>query len=73
METGNVKREHCTYEKNESCLLLAAIEPLTELRIVEVYEQRTEKEFIWICQKIATQYPYADKIHLILDNITLNL
>lgn len=29
MQTGSVRKEHYVYEKNGSCALLAAIEPLT--------------------------------------------
>jgi hypothetical protein len=36
MQSGKVKREHYAYEKNGSCALLAAIEPLTGQRIVQV-------------------------------------
>ena len=33
MQTGKVRKEHYAYEKNGSCALLAAIEPLTGNRI----------------------------------------
>ena len=45
MTTGQVRKEHYSYQKNGSCALLAAIEPLTGLRIAEVYDQRTKREF----------------------------
>ena len=69
IQTGKPRKEHYAYEKNGSCALLAAIEPLTGKRIAEVYHQRTKKEFTLICLAIAQVYPQAKKIHLVLDNL----
>jgi hypothetical protein len=69
MQTGKVRKEHYAYEKNGSCALLAAIEPLTAKRVAEVYEQRTAKEFTLFCQRLSAAYPQADKIRLVLDNL----
>ncbi|HEU0143879.1 MAG TPA: hypothetical protein VFQ47_03760 [Nitrososphaera sp.] len=44
MQKGKVLKEHYCYEKNGSCALLAAIEPLTGKRLAQVYERRTKKE-----------------------------
>lgn len=68
MQTGKVRKEHYAYEKNGSCALLAAIEPLTAKRVAAVYEQRTAKEFTLFCQCLSAAYPQADKIRLVLDN-----
>jgi transposase len=69
MQTGQVRKEHYSYEKNGSCALLAAIEPLTGRRIAQVYAQRTKKEFTLFCQALAASYPEAEKIRLVLDNL----
>lgn len=69
MQTGQVKKEHYAYEKNGSCNLLAAIEPLTGLRIGQVRETRTMKEFTLFCQAIDQAYPHAKKIRMVLDNL----
>ena len=53
MQTGKVRKEHYAYEKNGSCSLLAAIEPLTGERIAQVHLRRTKKEFTLICLAIA--------------------
>ena len=44
MQTGQVASEHYRDEKNGSCSLLAAIEPLTGKGMGPVPEQRTKKE-----------------------------
>ena len=69
MSTGQVRKEHYAYEKNGSCALLAAIEPLTGFRLAQVHPRRTKKEFALFCQTLAATYPQALKIRLVLDNL----
>jgi transposase len=69
MQSGQVRKEHYAYEKNGSCALLAAIEPLTGQRLGQVFRQRTKKEFTLFCQSLAAFYPEAKKIRLVLDNL----
>jgi len=40
MQTGQIRKEHYAYEKNGSCALLAAIEPLTGYRLAQVHTQK---------------------------------
>jgi hypothetical protein len=69
MQTGQVRKEHYAYEKNGSCALLAAIEPLTGNRLAQVHLQRTKKEYTLFCQALAAEYPDAIKIRLVQDNL----
>lgn len=69
MQTGQVRKEHYAYEKNGSCALLAAIEPLTGFRLAQVHPQRTKKEYTLFCQALATEFPDAIKIRLVQDNL----
>lgn len=69
MSSGQVRKEHYAYEKNGSCTLFGAIEPLTGHRLGQVYRRRTRKEFTLFCQALAAQYADAVKIHLVLDNL----
>ena len=66
---GHLTKEHYAYEKNGSCALLAAIEPLTGQRLALVVPQRTKKEYTEFCQALAALYPRAIKIHLVQDNL----
>lgn len=66
---GHLKKEHYAYEKNGSCALLAAIEPLTGHRLALVLPQRTKKEYPEFCQALVAQYPDAVKIRLVQDNL----
>jgi len=69
MQTGQVRKEHYAYEKNGSCALLAAIEPLTGYRLAQVHSHRTKQEYALFCQALATEFPQATKIRLVQDNL----
>jgi transposase len=69
MRSGQVRKEHYAYQKNGSCALLAAIEPLTGQRLEQVFPQRTEREYTLFCQALAAVYPGAKKIRLVQDNL----
>lgn len=69
MTTGKVAKEHYAYEKNGSCTLLAALEPLTGKRLGLVRTQRTKKEYTEFCQALVAAWPEAKKIHLVQDNL----
>ena len=69
MKAEQVRREHYAYEKLGSCNLLATIEPLTGVRIVDVFDQRRKIEFAQHFQKVETEFPEAEKITVILDNL----
>lgn len=69
MQSGQVAKEHYAYEKNGSCSLLAAIEPLTGRRLVQLHPQRTKKEYAIFMQALAASYPKAEKIRVVQDNL----
>lgn len=69
MTKGQVTKEHYAYEKNGSCALLAAIEPLTGQRLGLVRTQRTKKEYTEFCQALVKAWPEAIKIRLVQDNL----
>jgi hypothetical protein len=69
MQTGQICKEHYAYEKNGSCALLAAIEPLTGNRLAQVHEHRAKKEYTLFCQALAAEFPQATKTRLVQDNL----
>lgn len=68
MQTGKVAKQHYSYEKNGSCALLCAIEPLTGKRLAQVYDHRTKKEYALFSKELAARYPAATKIRVVQDN-----
>jgi hypothetical protein len=69
MQSGQVAKEHYAYEKNGSATLLAAIEPLTGYRLIQVHPQRRKKEYTIFMQALAACYPDAIKIRIVQDNL----
>ena len=69
MQSGRVRKEHYAYQKNGSCSLFSAIEPLTGNRLAQVHPRRTKREFTLFCQALAAAYPEARKIRVVLDNL----
>ena len=66
---GQVARQHYAYTKNGSACLLAAIEPKTGKRLVQVRAQRTKREYALFLRELAARYPAAKKIRLVQDNL----
>ena len=69
MKAGSVRKEHYEYEKNGSCALPAAIEPKTGRRLAQIYDQRRKREYALFLRELAAQYPAAEKIRLVQDNL----
>ncbi len=53
MNPGRVKREDYHYERNGICVVLLAIEPLKGVRIVEVRERKTKKDYAEFMKTLA--------------------
>ncbi len=69
MKPNSPKKEHYAYSKHGSCSILAAIEPKTGQRLAHVRRQRTKQQFTWFMKNLAQNYPNADKIIVVLDNL----
>ncbi len=69
MKAGSVFKEHYEYEKHGSCALLAAIEPKSGKRLAQVYDRRRKREYALFLKELAAQYPRAEKIRLVQDNL----
>lgn len=69
IKPGQPKREDYHYERNGTCVVLLAVEPLSGKRIVDVREQKTKKDYAAFMQRVAQEYKQAEKIVLIQDNL----
>lgn len=69
MKPEQIKKEHYEYEKNGSCALLLAIEPLTGKRVAKIFDQRRKLEYAKFMQHLAAEFPKAEKIRIIQDNL----
>ena len=55
-QEGRIAKEHYSYQKNGSCALLAAVEPLAGKRVAQVYDQRTKAEYTRFMQTLSRSY-----------------
>jgi len=70
MRSGRVKQEDYQYERNGTCVVLLAVEPLSGKRVVEVRKRRTKKDYAEFIKALAEKhYPNAEEIILIQDNL----
>lgn len=69
MQSKKPKREDYHYSKQGSCALLMAFEPHTGRRWAKVYSQRTAKEYTHFMQHLEKQFPEAEQIDLLQDNL----
>ena len=67
---GVVRREDYEYRREGTLNLFVAFEPLTGQRVIEVTNQRCAQDFADQMRKLAARYPDAQKIHVVLDNLS---
>ena len=68
-QPGYPRRESSTCVRQGMACLLAAFEPGTGRRFVEVSARRTGADYYRFMQHLAAAYPQAEKIVLIQDNL----
>lgn len=69
MKPGRVQRQDYEYERNGTCAVLMAVEPLGAYRIANVTAQRAKKDYAAFMKNLAESYPDAKKIVLVQDNL----
>lgn len=70
MKPGRVKRQDYHYERNGTCVVLLAIEPLRGIRVVEVRKRKTKKDYAEFMKALSEKYySDAEEIILIQDNL----
>jgi transposase len=68
---GQPRREDYEYERNGTANLFMVFEPLAGTRRVEVTERRTNRDFARVIRRLVDEwYPEAEKIVLVLDNLS---
>ena len=69
MKPGRVERQDYEYERNGTCVVLMAVEPLAGYRVAKVTAQRAKKDYAEFMKSLAASYPDAKKIVLVQDNL----
>jgi hypothetical protein len=74
MEKGKPAREDYEYEREGTCSIFVACEPLAGKRYLKVREQRTKKDWAQFMQEVIdVEYPDAEKIILVMDNLNTHV
>jgi hypothetical protein len=74
MGKGKPKREDNEYEREGTCSIFVACEPLTGKRYLKVTERRTKKDWAEFLQEmIDIHYKEAEKIILVMDNLNTHV
>lgn len=70
MSPGMPARYDYEYERCGVCNIFMAGEPLVGKRMVRVTERRTKRDWARFVKEIAEQYPKAERITLVMDNLS---
>lgn len=70
MSPGMPARYDYEYERCGVCNIFMAGEPLAGKRMVRVTERRTKRDWAQFVKEIAEQYPQAERITLVMDNLS---
>ena len=70
MSPGMPARYDYEYERCGVCNIFMAGEPLAGKRMVRVTERRTRRDWARFVKEIAEQYPQAQRITLVMDNLS---
>jgi hypothetical protein len=74
MKEGKPKREDYEYEREGTCSIFVACEPLAGKRYLKVTKQRTKKDWAEFMQEVIdVHYPDAEKIILVMDNLNTHV
>ena len=66
---GSPERYDYEYVRNGVCNIFVANEPLRGKRIVKITERKTKVDWGLFIESLADQYPDAEKITLVMDNL----
>ena len=69
MEPGKIQRQDYHYERNGTCVVMMAVEPLAGQRTLKVTEQKTKKDYAQFMKALSDRYSQAEKIILVQDNL----
>lgn len=69
MRPGSPQKEDYEYQRNGTCCVMMAVEPLRGRRMVRVFRRRTKKDYARFMKELAQHYPHAQRIRLVQDNL----
>ena len=73
MRPGSPKRYDYEYTRKEKANIFIAVDPKRGRRIAKVIGRRTKKDFALFVMDILKAYPWARKLHLVVNNLNTHL
>jgi transposase len=68
-QAGKPRRQDFEYQREGVANIFCAFEPLGSMRELKVTQQRTKADFARFIRELVQQYPQAEKLVLIMDNL----
>ena len=70
MQQGQIEREEYEYEREGTCSVFVAVEPLSGKRFIQARARRTKVDWAYFMRElIDVHYPQAEKLVLVMDNL----
>jgi hypothetical protein len=70
MKPGRVAKQDSEYERCGTANAFCAVEPQAGVHITKITPTRSSPEFARFIESIASRYPEAETIHLVMDNLS---
>jgi len=69
---GHVAKRDNEYKRRGTATIFAVVEPKTGRHFNRATPNRSAKQFAFVMRDLAAAYPFARKIHLVLDNLNIH-
>jgi len=69
MKPGKPRKRDHEYQRNGTCSILIAFEPLTGKRFIRVSEHHTKADYAYFMKELALQYLDAETMKVVQDNL----
>ena len=70
MKPGRCRRQDYEYERQDTCCVFIAFEPLKQRRFVQVRERRTARDYaLFMKELVEIHYPNVEYVRLVQDNL----
>ncbi len=66
---GRLAQRDYEYKRCGTCCIFIAVEPKGGKRLTQVRKRRTARDYAWFLRKLEREYPDADVIRLVQDNL----
>lgn len=69
---GHLAKRDNEYRRHGTANIFAVVEPKAGRHLNRVTPNRSAQQFAWMIRDVAAAYPFARKIHLVMDNLNIH-